>query len=98
MISHALYIAQMVFGICLLFMAFVVWSMVRRMSTVVLCITGFLLYLYLSVNQLSHYEIIGSTIPVVGSLSNFNNILLILLIGVFLAAFIVLIREERKSG
>ena len=98
MISHALHIAQLVFGILLVFVAFVVWSLVRRFSIVLLCVTAFLLYLFLAVNQLAHYRVIGSSVPFVGSIGNLNSIVLILISAVFIVAFIILVREERSSG
>jgi hypothetical protein len=97
MISHALHIAQLVFGILLVFAAFVVWSLVRRFSVILLCVTAFLLYLYLAVNQLVHYRVIGASVPLVGSMGNLNSIILILISGVFIVAFMVLVREERVS-
>jgi hypothetical protein len=98
MISHALNIAQLVFGILMVFVAFVVWSLVRRLSIVLLCVTAFLLYLYLAVNQLAHYGVIGVSVPLVESIGNLNSIVLTLISVAFSVAFIVLVREERRSG
>lgn len=57
MLINALNLFHMGLGICLLFFAIYLWSIFRKLSSVFLALTSFLLYCRIIITLLDHYGI-----------------------------------------
>ena len=98
MLVHALNLFHMGLGICLLFFAIYLWSIFRKLSSVILAMTSFLLYCRIIITLLDTYGIfkIPSEINLFGvPLLDYALEFLILLF--MIITVITFIRDEKQS-
>ena len=99
MVEHVVNLFHMGLGICLLFFAIYLWSIFRKLSSVFLALTSFLLYCRIIITLLDTYGIFKTIsvihlygIPLVDYALEFL-VLLFMIITV-----IVFIRDEKQLG
>jgi hypothetical protein len=99
MVENAVNLFHMGLGICLLFFAIYLWSIFRKLSSVFLALTSFLLYCRIIITLLDTYGIFKAIsiihlfgIPLVDYALEFLVLLFMIL------TVIVFIRDEKKLG